>query len=35
MSMPGVRDELNRDKLNAALSRDVDPTSIETALTTG
>ena len=27
--------ELNRDKLNAALSRDVDPSSIETAVTTG
>jgi aerobic C4-dicarboxylate transport protein len=27
--------ELNRDKLNGALSRDVDPSSIETAVTTG
>jgi aerobic C4-dicarboxylate transport protein len=27
--------ELNRDKLNAALSRDVDPSSLETAVTTG
>src|SRR5580704_14711224 len=27
--------ELNRDKLNAALSREIDPSSIETAVTTG
>jgi aerobic C4-dicarboxylate transport protein len=27
--------ELDRDKLNAALSRDVDPSSLETAVTTG
>jgi aerobic C4-dicarboxylate transport protein len=27
--------ELNRDKLNAALSRDVDPSSLETAVITG